>query len=366
MFTEEFNQMIKQADRIAEIPLSDIKLLAERYPYCQTIQSLLTRKLYLMDSPLLDQQVRKAAVMAYDREQLYHYVHKPIEQEALAEVETQSITLPPAPIAEPPAAEITPVEEAAIPQDEPVAITDEPAISGEELADQEAEAILQEMIESIPEITHQQETEIAPIEDVLQEEQIDAEAMLQEETFEAALQQEPVVEQIEEQIAPAIEEDAFDFELPAYDIERELGVLAEDDKFTIPSIPPEVVAEENEEVYTETFTGWLSRLGGSPSGKVVEQKASNAPVRVYLRKQPAPGEHPASGARDRLMNEQFAAELARKSLIADDRLVSETYARILVMQGKYSKAIDMYQRLSLLKPQKSDYFAALIDQIKKR
>ena len=69
---------------------------------------------------------------------------------------------------------------------------------------------------------------------------------------------------------------------------------------------------------------------------------------------------------EKVMDEIFAGELARKSLQADDQLVTETYARILTMQGKYQKAVDMYMKLSLLKPQKSDYFAALIDQIKKR
>jgi len=39
-------------------------------------------------------------------------------------------------------------------------------------------------------------------------------------------------------------------------------------------------------------------------------------------------------------------------------------AEVLVKQGKSEKAIEMYQKLSLLNPSKSAYFAAKIERIK--
>ncbi len=55
--------------------------------------------------------------------------------------------------------------------------------------------------------------------------------------------------------------------------------------------------------------------------------------------------------------------MARKSAIDHEELISETLARIYAQQGNTRKAIDTYQRLSLKKPEKSSYFAALIKEL---
>jgi|GEM_PF-6390418 len=46
--------------------------------------------------------------------------------------------------------------------------------------------------------------------------------------------------------------------------------------------------------------------------------------------------------------------------------VSETYARILIQQGHYEKAIEIYQKLMQLHPEKSNTFALQIEQLKKQ
>ncbi|CAM3287851.1 hypothetical protein [Aquirufa ecclesiirivi] len=44
--------------------------------------------------------------------------------------------------------------------------------------------------------------------------------------------------------------------------------------------------------------------------------------------------------------------------------VSETFAKILESQEKYERAIEMYEKLSLIKPEKSLYFATRISELK--
>jgi hypothetical protein len=51
---------------------------------------------------------------------------------------------------------------------------------------------------------------------------------------------------------------------------------------------------------------------------------------------------------------------------AEDEVVTEAMADVLVQQGKASKAAEVYKKLSLLNPSKSAYFAAKIDQLKEQ
>jgi hypothetical protein len=58
------------------------------------------------------------------------------------------------------------------------------------------------------------------------------------------------------------------------------------------------------------------------------------------------------------------SELAIKSNLDDDDLVSETLAQLCVEQGNRQRAISIYERLCLLIPEKSVYFAAQIEKLK--
>ena len=63
----------------------------------------------------------------------------------------------------------------------------------------------------------------------------------------------------------------------------------------------------------------------------------------------------------------FAADVkAKESLIENEDLVTETLAKIYALQGNISKAVRAYEILSLKFPQKSAYFATLIQNLKKQ
>ncbi|MEL7340212.1 MAG: hypothetical protein AAGM67_06975, partial [Bacteroidota bacterium] len=53
-----------------------------------------------------------------------------------------------------------------------------------------------------------------------------------------------------------------------------------------------------------------------------------------------------------------------RSVEEGEELVTETFARLLVLQGKRADAIGIYQKLSLRFPQKSAYFDAQIEKIR--
>ncbi|MBP7184075.1 MAG: hypothetical protein KBA06_01100, partial [Saprospiraceae bacterium] len=67
------------------------------------------------------------------------------------------------------------------------------------------------------------------------------------------------------------------------------------------------------------------------------------------------------------IKEEFGEVIAEasKSLFENQDLVSETLANILENQGKIEKAIEMFEKLKLIFPNKSTYFASRIENLNK-
>jgi len=63
-------------------------------------------------------------------------------------------------------------------------------------------------------------------------------------------------------------------------------------------------------------------------------------------------------------SEIIIQQMAEKSN-TEGEILTEAMADVLLQQGKLGKAIEVYQKLSLLNPLKSAYFAAKIDKIER-
>ena len=64
-------------------------------------------------------------------------------------------------------------------------------------------------------------------------------------------------------------------------------------------------------------------------------------------------------------NESQIQKLAEKSN-RENEVLTEAMAEVLQQQGRHEKAVEILEKLSLLNPSKSAYFAAKINQIKEK
>jgi hypothetical protein len=117
--------------------------------------------------------------------------------------------------------------------------------------------------------------------------------------------------------------------------------------------PPDPILAPKQVPQKQSFEAWFVQF--------------QPPSLVLVRPAPAPMKKikPQPQNRKEPVLTGVAQVLAEKSVAENQSVISETLARLLVQQGYKEKAINMYQRLSLAFPEKSAYFAAEIDKLKK-
>ena len=63
--------------------------------------------------------------------------------------------------------------------------------------------------------------------------------------------------------------------------------------------------------------------------------------------------------------EESHIDLTKESTILHDNLLTESLAQVMLKQGKFDRAIDIYRRLQLKFPEKGTYFSTLSEELKK-
>ncbi|UYQ91080.1 hypothetical protein MKQ68_13355 [Chitinophaga horti] len=140
---------------------------------------------------------------------------------------------------------------------------------------------------------------------------------------------------------PAVEEQVLTFQ-PLYT----------DDYFAYKRIKePEKadIISEKGEAEMKSFTDWLREMKENFSGKSHKDWYHQQMHRLYEDEEPEVSE--------------AVEKMAIESITFNNDIVSETLAEIWVRQHQYAKAILIYQKLSLLNPGKSAYFAQKIKDL---
>lgn len=120
----------------------------------------------------------------------------------------------------------------------------------------------------------------------------------------------------------------------------------EDSGFTLP--------DEN------TFMGWLESSKNESFGRRSRLQQQRSIIDNFIKNDPRI--QPVKGV---LSDVQPLQDEKSPAPPKAEFIVSETLARIYHQQKKYQMAIETYEKLSLVYPEKSAYFARLIDKIEK-
>jgi hypothetical protein len=309
---EEIASRIENPLLCSQNDLNDLKDLCEKFPYSQVFPLLYLKVLSQGNQVNFEEELEKYAHKITDRVQLYNLLHQ--NEEAVV---TPSLTVE---------------SEILIEENEEEVLVENEVSSSEtevEINNQSTDIIALENIEEP--ITHE---EIIPIHE-----------------------QEPVIDELEKEILASsatsafvleeLESDLTDSELPEFD----LTIGEVDDNIEIEFSPESSVSQSNST--EKTFLEWLTNSTNAPVNDLSEEEEEPYEVSYIEFEKP---------------KKEFFSPIkkAKESLSEETLPVSETLAKIYQAQGNISKAIYVYQQLSLIIPEKKSYFASQIKSLKKK
>lgn len=294
----------------AEIDWLNTELASK--PWCASYQMLLAKAFDNQDSFLKQKQLQKAATYAGHREKLFELMYSQVVMET---------------------------EKASAKHNADV-LEFEANHTSEDLDAKEASSTIDEIIEqkddSIDHTISSKPKESAKDVKSKSTDKID---------FDEIVTYDPLKELKVEAPVPANDRTELAFDYVAYDPEKELEKLVEE-------------KEEVEEGAEKDFIFWLNNVEDDDTPKPTSNKSPDV-VQDLLEQFLA-----TKRSRPLKPREFYKAEVkAEESEVDKMDVISETLLDLYVKQGHYAKAIEGYEKLSLLNPPKSAYFAARIKEI---
>ncbi len=307
----QINQLVKsllQKNSLDECSLQELQSFADSNPHFGAAQLLLTKKIKAENPDLYNEQLQKT----------FLYFHNPLWVEQLMN-DTGNATV----IAAPPVTQTIPA----------------PQPTSSQVADIEEKKVGEVEIE-IPQ----------PIATVNMP-QIEELVVIEEKT---------IIPQAETTIIPAAAQ-TIEAAIPEPSIAEQTIALAELKIKDAEPIKEELAFEPFHTVDYFASQGIKAKLDDKPTDKFGQQLKSFTDWLKILRKSPVS----TLNQNITTSTEKKVEQMAEHSLQGKE-IITEAMAEVWAKQGNIQKAINLYTKLSLQEPDKSVYFAALIDDLKKK
>lgn len=407
MNADNFAQYLEDPSLLYQASYQELKSLSLQYPYCQNLHLLLFQKSYMEGSREWEQNLEKAAVYSIDRKHLYHQAKKLdrkegegdnfllseefLELKSLESLEMEEpllrdngkadweeaglkLEFTPMP-QEPPGKEKNTLEEFLPIELEEEEETDEPFEISAGLAPREdhgqnrAEGAEEEpgisLAESASDALPARPAE--PAEpgkkfEVTEELILDCSALLFLLETSATESSPPdsaeTGQKNKEKGAGARQKENRRPPLPSPDLDA-LKLKARSRPIFTVDMPAEGPVDTPRPQPKQSFTSWVEKFQ-SPTVQVRLSELMESKKREDSRKKRK------NKKKDKPSNPPGVGRLAIKSITENKEILSETLAELLASQGKNSRAIEMYKALMLVFPQKSDFFAEKIENLKSK
>jgi len=321
MNKQQFLSYINNPSSLHSKDINQLKELIDKFPYCQTSHLLLTKCYYNSDNINYDSQLKTAAAYASDRKVIHAVIKSDIESKPVAKT---------SPI-------IKKSVERKIESIEKVEKKEEPKVEiPKKATKRESKPLLSKT--DVKPVLQTEETKSSPLVKVKKDEE-KTEQILDitegKHSFTSWLQKLESAPKTEKKVTQGVEKK-----------DKEKNKPGEILKIDNPS--------ELEKLYMEgIYSAGVMEETGADKNKDDEDELKKT----------------ASDFNQKGLEKStyfFSVEkIAESSLQENDDIISETLAKIYLQQDNPVKAIETYQKLSLKFPEKSGYFASLIEEIEK-
>ena len=333
MQQQQFIDIIKQPHLIESAHLADLEVLVNEYPFFESAHLLYTKGLHKYQVINYSKQLRKTAIVVNSRSVLYELLHQPEIQ--VTEVLNKVDLLP-----------------------ESIEVTEPQKNTGSvSVTNNDIKVIYVNTVANTT-FPNQQSEGIKENND-----EINIIKAIENET------EVPVQEFSEVKLNQTIEQEINKSIIQSY---------VETDIIKTPQLHKEEILEPS------SFTDWLKTIQKEAHTFQIETKTEKESTQEITIKEEKKVENDKKSSffsqnkqiidkiiesdpgRIKLGTGKFFTPAidAKQSLLENEHLVTETLAKIYALQGNISKAIRAYEILSLKFPQKSVYFASLIEKLK--